>query len=660
MIARIFEWIAKFKGRSSFIVIAAGAVTIFSALLALTAVNNLAMLTNANGFVGDWEIASLTPPEPQDPDIVIVAITEDTLRLFPYRSPVDRKFVSELLTTLAARNPRAIGLDLLLDQPTEPEKDQLLRQAMANLKIPLVVSYTESANIVSDQQGSFLRDFVPLRLRAMGTLAEDQFDVVRWIFPGDTGKDGHYIPGFARALAGTLGVQTPAEMTPLAWRGQPSPDVPAFREFPAHLVKLLPAEWFKNKIVLIGSDITLADRHRTPFMTVFRSGEGVLPGITIQAYSLSQLLNGRHAPNAGFWANFLIALLWAGIGAALGSLGARLVARVAAGFCAVLLLWVGGAALFHYAGVMLDLISPTLSLALSFWAMEALSGHEARRQREFIQGAFSRYVSPKVVERLVRDPTKMSLEGERRIMTYLFSDIANFTTMSEMLESRELARLLNAYLDGITEIVLKLDGMVDKYIGDSVFAIFNAPVDLPDHAERAVRCALEVDRFAESFRAKENAGGIPLGITRIGVHTGPAVIGNFGSRKRFTYTAEGDAVNVASRLEGINKHFGTRISVSEVTRSLCPNIRFRPIASVVLKGKTKPVEVWEPLHEDEGKLEFIARYCEAFAKLKSGAPEALELFTTLKAEAPGDPCVDLHIGRLRHGDRGVEIVMTEK
>src|SRR5262249_5585303 len=160
---------------------------------------------------------------------------------------------------------------------------------------------------------------------------------------------------------------------------------------------------------------------------------------------------------------------------------------------------------------------------------------------------------------------------------FIFTDIADFTTMSELLESKELARLLNSYLDGITEIILKSDGMVDKYIGDAVFAIFNAPVDLADHAERAVRCALEIDRFAEEFRLKENAGGIRLGLARIGIHPGPAVIGNFGSRNRFTYTAEGDAVNVASRLEGINKHIGTRICVSEATRELCPHIHFRPI-----------------------------------------------------------------------------------
>ena len=130
-------------------------------------------------------------------------------------------------------------------------------------------------------------------------------------------------------------------MIPLAWRGQPSPDLPAFREFPAHLVRVLPADWFRNKIILIGSDVTLVDRHRTPFMTVFSGGQGVLPGVTIQAYSLSQLLNGRHSPDVGIWANLMLTPLWAALGALLGSLGNRLELRVGAGFGAVLVLWLG-------------------------------------------------------------------------------------------------------------------------------------------------------------------------------------------------------------------------------------------------------------------------------------------------------------------------------
>src|SRR4029077_2113716 len=131
----------------------------------------------------------------------------------------------------------------------------------------------------------------------------------------------------------------------------------------------------------------------------------------------------------------------------------------------------------------------------------------------------------------------------------------------EGLDSKDVGRILNAYLDGMTSTVQKFDGTVDKFIGDSVFAIFNAPLDVEDHATKGVRCMLEMDKLTEEFRQKMNAEGIPLGVTRIGVNTGIAAVGNFGSSDRFSYTASGDAVNASSRLEGLNKHFGTRLCV---------------------------------------------------------------------------------------------------
>jgi class 3 adenylate cyclase len=320
----------------------------------------------------------------------------------------------------------------------------------------------------------------------------------------------------------------------------------------------------------------------------------------------------------------------------------------------------GGIALFSGGGPLLGLTTPNLSLALSFFAMEALSGSEARAQREFIKGVFSQHVAPEVVQQIIKDPARMtSLEGERRTMTFLFTDVADFTTMSETVESRELARVLNVYLEGMTSLVQKHGGMVDKFIGDSVFAIFNAPIDLADHAAAAVRCALEMDRFSSNFSAEQNAKGIPFGRTRTGINTGTAVVGNFGSHKRHNYTASGDAVNTASRLEGLNKHFGTRLSVSDATRVLCSNVRFRPTALIVLKGKTTAIQVWEPLQPDDPR-QYIERYCEAYAILQQDQNRAASLFETLAREAPGDAVVAFHLERLRHGIGGKPVVMTEK
>jgi class 3 adenylate cyclase/CHASE2 domain-containing sensor protein len=642
------------------------AVALIWSLLALLGIENLSLLNRSDQFVRDWEIASVfAPREAQDPQIIIVAVDEPTLSRFAYRSPVDRAFLSNLLQSLSAHQPAAIGMDFVLDQPTEPAKDDALKRTMATIKVPLVVSYIASPETESPEQIAFENAMVPSGQRGLANLPTDQFDTAREVFPGAKLADGRFAPGLARALAAAVGVTTPAVQVPIIWRGRPpatdtDPDPKPFRQVSATVAGFMPDSWFRDKIVLIGSDVTLVDRHRTPFSSVLQGDAGQLPGIVIQAHSLSQLLHQKVSPVANWWLDFSVTLLFALLGAALGVTTGPLSARLLAVLGLIVLLWVGGVFIFHYADVMVGLLAPILSLIATFGSVDSLGGREARKQRAFIQGAFSRYVSPKVVEQMVADPTRMSLEGERREMTFLFSDIADFTNMSEKLEAGELARLLNGYLDGMTNIVLKHGGMVDKFIGDAVFAIFNAPIDLPDHAEKAVRCMLEMDDFGQAYRRQQKAAGVALGITRIGVHTGVAVIGNFGSHARFTYTASGDAVNTAARLEGINKYLGTRLCVSGATRALCKGIGFRSVASAVLKGKSEALELWEPLHDTAVSSEFLSAYEAAYDRLRRGQPEAVTMFAALLETQPDDPCVLLHVERMRQGMTGVDMVMTEK
>lgn len=640
------------------------AVALASAFIAVAAVDRFAPLANADRFLRDLQIALFTPAQTQDPTVVVVAVNEDTLRSFRYRSPIDREYLSGLLTTLAAKKPRAIGLDILLDQPTEESKDAALRETLRGLDVPLVVAYADVDAVTDDAQRAYLDGFVPANQRAYVNLAKDQSDTVRWIFPGKTAKDGVYIRSFARALAEAAGVKTSAQTIEMAWRGKPDDQPYAFAEYPAlfppQAVAVLPDEWFAGKIVLIGSDVTLTDRHRTPFANLDDSGRGMLPGVIVQAHAISQLINGTHTPALDWRWDFAIAALLALMAARLGAGKLNLLLRAGAGFAAIFILWVAGFLIFQNSGPMIGLIAPSLAAIMAFSGMDSLSGSEARRQREFIHGAFSRYVSPKLVEQLVRDPERMSLEGERRVMTYLFTDVKDFTTMSETLDSKDLSRVLNAYLDGMTGVILKHDGMVDKFIGDAVFAIFNAPIDLPDHQMRAARCALEMDAFSFKFAAEQNEAGIPFGITRIGLHTGPAVIGNFGSSARFTYTASGDAVNIAARLESLNKHFGTRILASDTTIRDCQDVPSRAVASVVLKGKKIALDVFELLQDGEYPRPYLEAYAKAFAALEMRADEAPALFEALHGEMPDDPCVALHLGRLRAGEKGAFIVMDEK
>ena len=647
----------------------AAAIAVVVAALSMLAVEHISFLTSADRFVQDYEIATRSPFEPQDPNIVIVGVTEPVMQNFPYRSPLDRSFLAKVLTALDGKGPRAIVLDYLFDQPTEKAKDDALRSALHAMKTPLVVSYFEAGSKVSADQTAYLNAFVPPKARAVANIGTDQTDTARWIVPGQTVANGEYLPSVARRVAQIAGVDTPDEQVPIVWRADPGVNESAFREVSACVegfagclpLSLYPDAYFKNKIVLIGSDLTLVDQHRTPFATSPGNPHATMPGIYIQAYSIAQLLEGRDPPQLSWWNNFIIALLLAFVGAALGLLDHSLWIRGGAVLGLIVALWaIGVFVLYERLGILIGLISPTIAVAGAFAAVDSVTGLDARRQREFIHNTFSLYVSPSFVQQLVDDPSKLKLGGERREMTFLFTDIANFTTMSEGLDSRDVGHILNRYLDGMTSTVKKYDGTVDKFIGDSVFAIFNAPLDVEDHATKAIRCMLEMDRFTETFRRQIHDEGVPLGETRIGVNTGIAAVGNFGSSDRFSYTASGDAVNAASRLEGLNKHFDTRLCVGNNARMLCKGVAFRPIGSVILKGKTTATDVWEPLHDDAWSADYLVRYEEAFAAVRDKKPEAIDLFSKLASESPQDPLVRFYLERLRDGEVGIEIKMTEK
>ena len=634
------------------------AVALVAATVTTIAVDNVRFLQSAERFVRDVELSWLEPPQPQSSDIVIVSITDQTLARFPYRSPVDREFLAGLLRRIAAAKPRIIALDVLFDQPTEPAKDAELKQTIENLAVPLVISYDDIAEDVDPQQKAFLDSFVPPGDRVAADIGVDPFDdTARWLVPGVRQADGSTMPGFARGVLAKIGIETEPEQMDIAWRGRDDANHEPFREYPAQAV---PTKFLAGKIVLIGADLSLTDRHRTPFSALYAGNRGILPGIIIHAHTVDQLLTGRRPPGIGPFGDFLMAVALAALGAALGITKMEIHWRTALGLVLAASWWGAGGALYHYFGVMVALVTPSFSLAAAMWGTEALTGHEARRQKEFIHSVFSRYVSPKVVNELMRDPAKLSLGGERRIVSLLFTDVASFTTMSEAIDSHDLVTILNQYFDGVCEVIRQHDGTFAKFIGDAVFAFFNAPTEQPDHAERAVRCALDIDRFAEKFRAEQNAKGVPFGVTRIGLHTGYAMIGNFGAETNVDYTALGDSVNTAARLEGLNKFFGTHVCVSDAARQASENVPFRPLGLVIVKGKTTALGVHEPLSEERDRTEYMARYREAYRHLQEGAEDADELFEALAVENPYDGVVQAHLDRLRAGTRSVEIAMTEK
>jgi len=644
-------------------------IALAMAMLAMLAVDRISFLTGADRFVRDWEVAFRSVPEDQDPNILILSVNEQTMQNFPYRSPLDRGFLADLLTTLDAKHPRAIVIDYLFDQPTEPAKDAKLRAALRALKTPTVVSYFNAGSTVSADQTAYLEKFVPQNLWASANLGTDQTDTARWIDPGRKTPSGRQLLSVQRRAAQLLGVQTPNERVPIIWRAGKE-RAPLFSEMTACVtgmttclpIGFLPPSVFQNRVVLIGSNLTLVDQHRTPFATDPSDPRATIPGVQILAYGISQFIEHRSQPELTWWEDFLVALLFGGLGAWLGLFDYQLVLRTVAITSLTAAIWALGVfVLYERFGIIAGLIAPTIALIGSFAAVESITGLDARRQRTFIRNSFSLYLPPKFVQQIEDDPSILeNLGGVRREMSLLFTDIQGFTTMAERLDPKDVGRVLNAYLDGMTGVVQKYDGTVDKYIGDAVFALWNAPVDIEDFGTKAVRCALDMDAFTETFRAKMNAEGIPLGMTRIGVHAGAAAVGNFGSKVRLSYTASGDAVNAASRLEGLNKTFGTRLCVSDAAKVLCHGITFRPMGSVILKGKTEALDVWEPLQDGSVSDEFLKRYTTAYEAVRDHKECARQMFADLAGDFPDDPLIAFHYERLREGETGVKIKMTEK
>ncbi len=300
-------------------------------------------------------------------------------------------------------------------------------------------------------------------------------------------------------------------------------------------------------------------------------------------------------------------------------------------------------------------ITRTLDHLRQFRALKA-----DKAQAQQAHATLSRYFSPTVVDTLSQDPDCLSPKGERRAASFLFTDLADFTPLVESLDSDVIVALLNAYLDGLTEVVFDHNGTVMKIVGDAVHGIFGAPVQDENHAARAVECALALDAFAMEFREKMMDRGIALGVTRIGVNSGSAIIGNFGGAHFFDYTAYGDAVNVAARLETANKLMGTRICVGEDVVSRIEGFRGRPVGTIVLKGKSQGLRCHEPLTEDQAATPATRGYREAFTLLEASDPGARQAFAALVGQYGEDPLTLFHLGRLLSGAAGAEIEMAAK
>jgi class 3 adenylate cyclase/CHASE2 domain-containing sensor protein len=581
------------------------AVVIAATAVTMLGVRYVALLAQAEQFVADVRIASMLAPEPQDPNVVIVAINEDTLTRFPYRSPIDREFLASLLTAIEARGPRAIAVDLLFDQPTEPAKDVALHDVLAKATVPLVVSYTDDPQIVTPAQKKFLDAFVPAEARGRAELVVNPIDgAVRSISPGYRQSDGSYVRSLAREVAHKVGVETAEAAQEIVWRGPPDRDTPPFRTFPAHFAATLPAAWFAGKIVLVGQTVSLTDRHRTPFAASYTGKGSTLAGVEVLAHAVAQLIEGKTAAPLGLPLEVLLVASVALIGLLLGIVERGLGLRIGVAVLLLALLWVVGFAAFYYARAIVPLIEPTLAFVLAAAAGGMLTGQEARRQRAFIQAAFSRYLSPQLVKQLIQAPQRLELGGEMRDMTIMFCDIRSFAAIAERFDARGLTRFINRFLTPMSDVILAQGGTIDKYMGDAIMAFWNAPLDDPAHAVRACHAALamraELVRLNDDWRREWRAQGESHADIRIGIglNTGACLVGNLGSDQRFDYSVLGDDVNLASRLEGQSSTYGVDIVVGEATVTHAPGLPFLELDLIRVKGKARPVRIYALLGDE--------------------------------------------------------------
>jgi class 3 adenylate cyclase len=284
---------------------------------------------------------------------------------------------------------------------------------------------------------------------------------------------------------------------------------------------------------------------------------------------------------------------------------------------------------------------------------------EVRRRQaeaERAHASLSRYFSPQIASRLASaNGEGNGMEVQWRDVATIFTDITSFTSLVETAAPDVLGELLNEYVGGMTDVVFSHEGTVAKIIGDAIQVLFNAPGDQPDYATRAVACAHSLDSWAQAFKLRWKERGVNFGTTRIGAHAGPALVGNFGGSRFFDYTAYGDTINTAARLEAANKHLGTRICVSATIATGAENFRGRPVGDIVLRGRSEPLRTYEPLAEDVFAASATAQYSEAFAKLESGDVTAMPAFAALVGLHADDALAGFHLRRLLNGAKGVRM-----
>lgn len=386
----------------------------------------------------------------------------------------------------------------------------------------------------------------------------------------------------------------------------------------------------------------------------------IMPGVEAHAQALEQILNQTFLarPHWALWLELLV-ILGGGLLVGILALNTRAIVSAIFTLALIAMLNISGWIAFSRYGLLFDLFTPSLILFITFSLASIIHHLSTEQKQQWIKEAFSRYVSPNLVSHLVENPESLTLGGERRTCSFVFTDLADFTSLMEKINPSDAVSLLNTYLDEMIAIAFRHNGTLDRIVGDAVAIMFSAPVIQSDHQQRAFNCALDMHQFSSRYLAELNSKGIAFGKTRIGVHSGEVIVGNFGGSTIFDYRALGDTVNTAARLESLNKHLGTTMCVSEDTLKGCKNANVRPVGQIVLNGKTKPLAVYEILARDDQAIS-PQEYMAAFASIEADPAEAINAFKKLAHQFPDDALISFHLKRLMSNERGTLITMTQK
>jgi len=600
----------------------------------------------------DLRVFRLAPSAEQDGRVLMVVYNDQTLIKARKRSPLDRGLLAQALRNLDAMGAKAIGIDILFDQPQD-EDDELVA-TMRAMKTPVSVAYAETSvneNDIFYYQQQYLEGFLARlqgsKARPASITLDNESGVTR-VWPAISPKLPPTLGRSMLASAGESARTMPGYEGAIRYRHPLYDERPVYQSLAIDLFtdpELAPlvAPQVAGRYVLIGGDIVDYDRVETPFTSLQDTADKNValndilpPGIEIHATMISQMLDGARLPRPGpamLWLQALLVVLAAALTGLLELRTLKVVPLLAAEIGVILglpfLLQANGIDTYLYPSV-----GPALAWILAFAGATSTARASGAVQRRFAQGALGKYLPREMAEEIIEHPERLALHGEKKQIFVLFSDLEGFTKMSHALPPETVARLVNRYLDMLSKVVLDHGGVIDKFVGDAVVAFWGAPIARPDDGERAARAGYAVWQAGEEFRRTVEAGIPPIGKTRVGLHWGEAVVGNFGGASRIQYTALGDSMNTASRLEAANKALDSSVMASKEFADRSGLDWWRPMGRVVLRGRSKPVDLFEPA--PGFPLEDRTVLYQAMILIDSDREAAIEVLAGLVERYPDD------------------------